>query len=708
MKKLLLLIASILIMQTTNAWVIQYANPVNASYSTCNDGQLNVQVWGTSTDIFKISVTGPSGVAQLCKSPDNFGSSFFTVNFYGLAAGTWHVEVWRAGPGCIYVLPGEYNDAWRTIGTTNTCTAPIIVNQTSAIGNCNNGSVTLSNGQTISNLPPGPYTYNGSYQCGCASVPFSTSTTIAQTACFTAYTTHTDLTAPGAFGCTNGKLRVDMNGDQNYNVQLNGPTNAVANFNGHVYEFTNLPEGNYSVTIKNMDLADPNCCIVNLSETIGATPCNTSFTPLSTASDLGCNNGKIEFTISQPNSIAYYDITVAGVSNGYWTAHLVTTNSYHLFENVPPGDYDVTVYEHRPGGLSCYCQTTIQVNVGENTCAPVTAISVNPQDDCGPSSVTLSNGDIITQLTPGHHTLTGTNTCHCGTLPYSVDVDIPYPVCNFTVNATVNYVNGCNATISGSVNNTNCGAIVMLWKKNQLSPDPIATTTVGPNGSFNFEYLTNGSYNVQIKSLYSDFYCNTSTPYLKVTGITCLPPANESAAMVTIKKVLLTWDTLDCADGYVIRYKPAGTTIYKTKQILSNVGLVSIGGLLTNTVYDWSIKTLCATGKKSDFSSNYTFCVGNNCMGARLETASDNSENELKLFPNPAKDFLQLSLPDLETDNGQLCITNSMGQIVLLKSLNGESTSEQNINLANFANGIYQLNLITPDHNYTARFVVAR
>lgn len=574
------------------------------------------------------------------------------------------------------------------------------------------GSGNYNAERTLGNLWPGNYIIQvwelGLGGCG-DRVSFGlASATVGQSPCFTAYTTHTDATAPNTFGCASGRLRVDMNTDHNYRVDISGPSSTTTTFYGHAYEFTNLLAGNYNIIIRNMDSVDPNCCMLVLNETVGATPCNTVFTPVPTASDLGCNNGKIEFTISQPNSIDYYDVTLSGVSNGYWTAHLVTTNTYHLFENIPPGDYVVGVFEHRVGGQPCYCENLTPVTVPENSCPPVTVVSINPQDECGPSSVTLSNGEIITQLAPGHHTLTGTYTCDCDTLPYSVEVDIPFAVCNFTVTANVVYTSSCNATITGTVGNSNCGAIVMLWKNNQTSPDPISEIGLTSNGNFNFENLANGKYQVQIKSWYSDFYCNTSTSTLIVSGIQCLPPTNETSIPQTETKVKLKWDTVDCAVGYIIKYKPVGSSQYKTKELYTNTNKTNINNLLSNTDYEWSIRTKCATGKKSDFSSTYNFCVGNNCLGARLTTATENLANELTLYPNPAKDVLQISLPDFETDNVQLQITNNMGQLVLSKSLTGNILGEQSINLADFANGIYQLNVIVSDNNYTARFIVAK
>lgn len=706
MKKLTLLLATLLIAQSSFAWVIQFANPTNASYSNCNDGKLHVQVWGTSIDIFYIKATGPNGYQDIYKAPDNFGSSYFSVNFNGLAPGVWHIEVWKAGPFCQYNLPGEYNDVWRTVGANITSTTPTIVSQTPATGNCSNGSITLSNGQTIDNLAAGYHTYY--YSCGCSGSNNFTYY-IGQETCFTAYTTHTDLTAPGTYGCANGRIRVDVSTDQNYRVELQGAASAVTNFYGHFYEFENLPEGNYTVIIRNMDLIDPNCCLLQLNDTIGATPCNTAFTTVSTPSDLGCNNGKAELNItSQSNFLDYYCVTIAGVSNGYWMQHAPTMNTTILFENVPPDDYEVTVQEHRFGGTACYCQTSDFVTVSENTCPEVTVVSINPQDDCGPSNITLSNGDVFTQLTPGPHTLTSTTTCGCDTIPYSVEVDVPPSVCNFTVSAVVEYVNECNATITGTVNNTNCGAIVMLWQTKNPGPDPFMQVAVGPNGSFSFEHLTNGKYVVQIKSLYSDFYCNTSTYELNITGVTCLPPNNESAAMVNNKKVLLTWDTVACAEGYIIRYKPTSSSAYKTKELNGNVGQTTIGSLLSNTNYDWSIKTKCATGKKSVFGNTYSFCVGNNCLGAKTASITNNLENELKVFPNPATNVLQIKWPDLAPGNIHLIITNNMGQIVLSKPLNVNGLDEKSINIENFENGMYQLNVTTNNKNYSTRFVVAR
>ncbi|HQV01383.1 MAG: hypothetical protein JNK61_08770 [Bacteroidia bacterium] len=94
MKKLLLTIAILISAINSHAWVIQYANVTYATHPNCADGSITVQVWGTSIDIFIISVNGPNGTLQECKASDNFGSSYFTHTFNGLYPGAWHVEVW--------------------------------------------------------------------------------------------------------------------------------------------------------------------------------------------------------------------------------------------------------------------------------------------------------------------------------------------------------------------------------------------------------------------------------------------------------------------------------------------------------------------------------------------------------------------------------------------------------------------------------------
>lgn len=60
------------------------------------------------------------------------------------------------------------------------------------------------------------------------------------------------------------------------------------------------------------------------------------------------------------------------------------------------------------------------------------------------------------------------------------------------------------------------------------------------------------------------------------------------------------------------------------------------------------------------------------------------------VFPNPAQEFATLKINDQNANNGQIEITNSLGELVYAKSIDVIGRSI-NIDLSTLSNGIYNI-----------------
>ena len=87
-----------------------------------------------------------------------------------------------------------------------------------------------------------------------------------------------------------------------------------------------------------------------------------------------------------------------------------------------------------------------------------------------------------------------------------------------------------------------------------------------------------------------------------------------------------------------------------------------------------------------------------------IQTIEKSTDLELKVYPNPVVDFLVVEFTEL-TEQGQLVLTNSIGQIVWTKKLQ-EGDNQRKIDIASMRleSGIYQLIFTTGD-NYQTRKV---
>jgi hypothetical protein len=117
------------------------------------------------------------------------------------------------------------------------------------------------------------------------------------------------------------------------------------------------------------------------------------------------------------------------------------------------------------------------------------------------------------------------------------------------------------------------------------------------------------------------------------------------------------------------------------KSLVSNAGLVIglTGGL---DIIRYAVTDVCGIG-----SVDKLIYVNEGLAVKSVENANQN----LKIFPNPIKNTLFLKS---ENVIGNVRISNTMGQIILTKSINSSSAE---IDLTNFSNGLYFLNVNNSD-----------
>ena len=88
---------------------------------------------------------------------------------------------------------------------------------------------------------------------------------------------------------------------------------------------------------------------------------------------------------------------------------------------------------------------------------------------------------------------------------------------------------------------------------------------------------------------------------------------------------------------------------------------------------------------------------------AALSSDEFNLLEDVILYPNPSNDFFSIFLPQGIQRSGKLEIYNNLGQQIAVKQI--ESESDLNINVSNYSNGVYFLNLNIGDHSKTLKFI---
>ena len=96
-----------------------------------------------------------------------------------------------------------------------------------------------------------------------------------------------------------------------------------------------------------------------------------------------------------------------------------------------------------------------------------------------------------------------------------------------------------------------------------------------------------------------------------------------------------------------------------------------------------------------------------NCSNALTKTSNRQEIfEEVTLFPNPATDRMTLSMSTAVDFDGQLVISNTLGQTVHVENITqGTDLSNHSININSLQTGLYILTIRNEKYDYTIRFV---
>ncbi|MFM1999931.1 MAG: Secretion system C-terminal sorting domain, partial [Bacteroidota bacterium] len=78
----------------------------------------------------------------------------------------------------------------------------------------------------------------------------------------------------------------------------------------------------------------------------------------------------------------------------------------------------------------------------------------------------------------------------------------------------------------------------------------------------------------------------------------------------------------------------------------------------------------------------------------------------LAVYPNPAEDYLQLSVSNLGGVSLEYQVVDMTGRVVMKEKINGADRIEKRLNLESLSSGSYQLVLTTDTWQKASPFVV--
>jgi len=139
-----------------------------------------------------------------------------------------------------------------------------------------------------------------------------------------------------------------------------------------------------------------------------------------------------------------------------------------------------------------------------------------------------------------------------------------------------------------------------------------------------------------------------------------------------------------------------GFYIAQSQELISNSG-----DTFSNSSYEisWSLGEVCI-----DTYSNGDFILGEGFHNANIEISriDENIKLNVSIYPNPTSDFITISSTDVMSEI-HLNITDMNGKVLNEAIL---TNREFQIDLSQFTNGVYLLNLI--DKNFSNTFKIIK
>ena len=248
-------------------------------------------------------------------------------------------------------------------------------------------------------------------------------------------------------------------------------------------------------------------------------------------------------------------------------------------------------------------------------------------------------------------------------------------------------------------------AAIGLWYDDYIpgvSPSPVTTDLL--------DVLT---YTTWIEA--NDTSFKTSFPYVqtpwsgtgKCSGVEidytasldCSPVSGVNISSITDNSATITW-LPESVLFYTVQYKPMGSSL---SSAITTVPGITLSGLTPCTSYMYRIQVKCGGSKL------YTDWMMFTTTGIDCEKISSPMQNEMKLYPNPAEDIINVNYVTDIDNTVNIKVIDVTGKEYLnsmYQSSKGINTYQ--IDLSDFNSGVYYVQITNGNVKITDKFVVTR
>lgn len=179
----------------------------------------------------------------------------------------------------------------------------------------------------------------------------------------------------------------------------------------------------------------------------------------------------------------------------------------------------------------------------------------------------------------------------------------------------------------------------------------------------------------------------------QISSPACNEVQNLSVSSITHNGAQLNW-TGSTGNTYSVEYGPTGFTPGNGSSISSATETTTLGGLQQNTTYDVYVTTLCSGTNSNATQTSFT------TLANTVSVSEYTSNNNLRLYPNPATgNFVYLKV-DTETNDYTITAYNTVGKVIAI------SMAGQPIQTGTWASGLYLIEAKNESSTHLLKLIV--
>lgn len=324
---------------------------------------------------------------------------------------------------------------------------------------------------------------------------------------------------------------------------------------------------------------------------------------------------------------------------------------------------------------------TITWNVASTTASPVSTanVKISLSTDGGTTFTTL----VASTPNDGSEVVTIPNT-PTTTARIKVEAvgNIFFDISN--TNFTITAGTGCSAPIGLTASSVTTTAATLGWTavsgaasykvdyKAASSSTWISVATATSATSVGLTGLTQGTtYNYRVRTTCSsDTSVYTSAQFTTISTDSCNVPTALTSASVTSSGATVSWTAASGALSYDVAYKLNSSSTWTTAATATTSTSVALSGLTSASLYDWRVRTNCASGSGSYVAAQFTTLTASGCANT-LDNSTNGTTSGAATIPFNT-DVTGLISPSGDVDYYKFVITTSGTITITLGTLPGD------------------------------------